>query len=145
MNRTWKEVRTLIPGQRIVHCRVATTTVGTLAATQVNWGLKLTKTAAKVGRYTCQLVNADGSNANAVAFVNAIVTLTGPDDAALTSSKGQWVGTVRADDIGKNNNDGTIEIQFIDPNGATVTVPDAELQDGTVINVSMYLRDSIAP
>lgn len=141
MNRTWKDVRTLIPGQRIVHCRVATTTSGTLAATQVNWGLKLTKTAAKTGRYTCQLVNADGSNANAVAFVNAFVALIGADDTAYPTAKGLPY-IMRADDIGKNNNDGTIELQFCEPETAAA---DAEVADGAVINVTFYLRDSIAP
>lgn len=141
MNRTFKEVKTLIPGQRIVHCKVATTTGGTLAATQVNWGLKLTKTAAKTGRYTCQLVNADGTNSNAVAFVNAIVTLTGPDDAAYTDAKG-LSSIMRDDDIGTGANDGTIEVQFIDPR---VSLADAEVADGAIINVSLYLRDSLAP
>jgi hypothetical protein len=140
MNRVFKGVRTLIPGQRIVHCKVATTTVGTLAATQVNWGMKLVKTAAKTGRYTCQLTNQDGSNANAVAFVNAIVSLVGPDDAALTDAKGVWQGDVRDDDIGTGANDGTIEIQFVDADDRS----DKEVQDGTIINVSLYLRDSFA-
>ena len=142
MNRTFKEVKTLIPGQRIVHCKVATTTSGTLAATQVSWGLKLTKTAAKTGRYTCQLVNNDGSASNAVAFVNAIVTLTGPDDATYTGGKGSWEGIMRDDDIGTGANDGTIEVQFTEPH---VAHADTELMDGTIINISLYLRDSIAP
>lgn len=144
MNRTFKNnAGTMIPGCRIVHCKVATTTSGTLAATQTQFGLKLTKTATKVGRYTCQLVDALGNSQNAVGFVQAIVTLVGPDDAALTSSKGQWLGTIRDDDIGVGANDGTVEIQFIDPNGATVTVPDTEVQDGAIINVTLILRDSM--
>ncbi|MCA1824418.1 MAG: hypothetical protein LC640_09195 [Frankia sp.] len=140
MNRVFKGLRTLIPGQRIVHCKATTTTVGTLAAGQTNWGLKLTKTAGKTGRYTCQLVNQDGSNANAVAFVNAIVTVTGPDDAAYTDAKG-IVALMRDDDIGTGANDGTIEVQFIDPR---VSLADAELADGAIINISLYLRDSLA-
>lgn len=141
MNRVFKDVKTLIPGQRIVHCKVATTTVGTLAATQVNWGLKLTKVGATAGRYTCQLINQDGSNANAVAFVNAIVSIVGSDAAAYPTAKGVWTGIVRDDDIGQGANDGTIEIQFVEPELAAA---DAEVNDGVIINVSLYLRDSFA-
>jgi hypothetical protein len=141
MNRTWKEPKTMIPGHRFVHCKVATTTTGTLAASQVNWGLKLTKTATKTGRYTCQLVNADGSNSNAVAFVNAVVQLVGADDTAYPTGKG-LVPLMRDDDIGTGANDGTIELQFVEPQTAAA---DAEVADGAIINVTFYLRDSLAP
>jgi hypothetical protein len=52
-----------------------------------------------------------------------------------------WTGLCRADDIGKNNNDGTIEIQFVEPQAAAA---DAEVDDAVVINVTLYLRDSNA-
>jgi len=139
MDRVWKrDMATLIPGLRIVHCKVATTTSGTLAATQTQHGLKLTKTATETGRYTCQLIKQDGTAANAVGFVQAIVTQTGPDDAALTDAKGVWQGDVRDDDIGTGANDGTIEIQFVDADSRA----DAEVQDGAVLNVTLFLRDS---
>lgn len=139
MNRMWKrDVATMIPGLRVVHCEVATTTVGTLAATQLNQGLKLTKTATKTGRYTCQLIKADGTADNAIRFINLFVTLIGPDDAALTDAKGVWQGDVRDEDIGTGANDGTIEIQFVDADSRA----DAEVQDGSILYVTMFLQDS---
>lgn len=139
MNRTWKnDIKTLIPALRIVHCEVATTTVGTLAATQLNQGLKLTKTATKTGRYTCQIQGAGGVNSDAVRLINVMVTLLGPDDAALTDAKGVWQGDLRDEDIGTGAKDGTIEIQFVDADSRA----DAEVQDGTVLYVTMFLQDS---
>lgn len=143
MNRTWKhDIGTLIPGLRIVHAEIATTTGGTLASTYNHqYGLKLTKTATKTGRYTLQPLNTDGSNANAVAFLNAVVMLVGPDDAALTTTKG-LVSVMRDDDVGEGANDGTIEVQFVQTNAGNA---DTEVQDGAVIIVTLLLKDSNTP
>lgn len=139
MNRAWKsDIKTMVPGLRVVHCEVATTTSGTLAATQLNQGLKLTKTATKTGRYTCQLQGAGGVNADAFRFINVWVTQIGPDDAALTDAKGVWQGDVRDEDIGTGAKDGTIEIQFVDADSRA----DAEVQDGAVLYVTMFVQDS---
>jgi hypothetical protein len=139
MNRTWKkDFGSLVPALRAVHCEVATTTNGTLAATQENKGLKLTKTAGKVGRYTCQLLGVGNVNADAVKWINAVVTLLGPDDAALTDGKGVWQGDLRDEDIGTGAKDGTIEIQFVDAD----TRADAEVQDGTVLYVTLFISES---
>jgi len=144
MDRIWKDdIKTLIPGMRIVHAEIATTTSGTLASTYNHqYGMKLTKTAAKTGRYTLQLLKTDGSNDNAVAFINAIVQVVGPDDAAIANSKG-LMNFMRDDDIGAGANDGTIELQFVI---STATAQaDTEVPDGAIICVTLLLKDSNVP
>lgn len=140
MDRIWKDnIKTLIPGLRIVHAEIATTTSGTLAATYNHqYGISLTKTATKTGRYTVQLLKSDGGAANAVGFINGIVSLVGPDDAALTTTKG-LVAVFRDDDIGEGANDGTIEVQFVQTNAGNA---DTEVQDGAIIVVTLLLKDS---
>jgi len=141
MDRAWKanSIKTLIPGLRIVHAEIATTTSGTLASTYVKqYGIKLTKTGGQTGRYTVNLLKSTGDNANAVYLVNAIVTLIGPDTAALTTTKG-LVSVLRADDVGRNNNDGTFEVQFVQTNSGNA---DTEVNDGAVIKLTLFLCDS---
>jgi len=143
MDRMWKQdIKTLIPGLRIVHAEIATTTSGTLASTYVKqWGIKLTKTGGQTGRYTINLLKSDGNNANAVYLVNALATLIGPDTAAYANSKG-IIGFIRADDVSRNNNDGTFELQWVI---STATgQADTELADGTVMKVTLWLADSSA-
>ena len=136
MNRTFKhDIGTLIPGLRIVHASATTTTSGTLAATQTNYGMSLTKTATETGRYTCQLLKSTGAADTAIGFINAIVTIVGPDDTAMTDAKGVWSGVVRDNDIAS---DGTIEIQFVDADSGA----DADLQDGASFNVTLLIKDS---
>lgn len=136
MDRVWKnDIRTLIPGLRIVHAHAATTTSGTLGTVTAQ-GMTLTKTATETGRYTCQLLKSDGTSAaTAVGFIGAIVNLIGPDDTALTDAKGVWSGFVRDNDIAS---DGTIEIQFQDADDGA----DADVQDGASIYVTLLLQDS---
>lgn len=144
MNRQWKVdgPKTLIPGLRIVHAEIATTTSGTLASTYNHqYGLKLTKTGGQTGRYTLQPIKSDGSNDNAVAWINSIVTLVGPDSAALTTTKG-LVSVMRDDDVGEGANDGTIELQFVQTNAGNA---DTEVQDGAIICVTLLLKDSNTP
>lgn len=139
MDRIWKhDIKTLIPGMRFVHAHVATTTGGTLASTQTKQGMSLAKTGSETGRYTCQLLKSDGSAADAVGFIGAIVNLVGPDDAAMTDAKGIWQGVVRDIDIGTGALDGTVEIQFQDADSGA----DAEVQDGASIYVTLILQDS---
>lgn len=139
MNRVWKrDIASLIPALRFVHCEVATTTNGTLAATQEQRGLKITKTVGKVGRYTLQLLGAGGANANAVKWINTIVTVLGTSDAALTDAKGVWQGDMRNENIGTGTNAGTIDIQFVDADSRA----DAEVADGSVLYVTLLISES---
>lgn len=139
MNRTWKkDFGSLVPALRAVHCEVATTTNGTLAATQENRGLKLTKTAGKVGRYTLQLLGVGNVNANAVKWINTIVSVLGTSDAALTDAKGVWQGDMRNENIGTGTNAGTIDIQFVDADSRA----DAEVADGSVLYVTLFISES---
>jgi hypothetical protein len=139
MNRAWKkDVWTMVPALRFVHCEVATTTGGTLAATQESRGLKLTKTGGKTGRYTCQLLNAGGANTNAVKWINTIVSVLGTSDAALTDAKGVWQGDMRNENIGTGTNAGTIDIQFVDADSRA----DAEVADGSVLYVTLLVSES---
>jgi len=141
MDRAWKanSLKTLIPGLRIVHAEIATTTGGTLASTYNHqYGLKLTKTGGQTGRYTLQPTKSDGTGGNAVAFLNALVMLVGPDSAALTTTKG-LVSVMRDDDVGEGANDGTIELQFVQTNSGNA---DTEVQDGAIICVTLFLKDS---
>jgi hypothetical protein len=142
MDRAWKanSLKTLIPGLRIVHAEIATTTSGTLASTYNHqYGLKVTKTSAKTGRYTLQPTKSDGTGGNAVAFLNGIVTLVGPDDTAITNSKG-IISFFRDDDVGEGANDGTIEVQFVI---STATgQADTEVPDGAILCVTMFYKDS---
>lgn len=133
-----KDTQTLVPGFCSVHNTTATTTAGTLAAAAtIKYGLKLTKTAGEVGRYTCQLVNHLDAAQDSVAFLNAIVSLTVADDAAITDAKGVWNGQVRDIDIGQGARDGTFEIQFVDADSGA----DTEVQDGAIINVTAFIQE----
>lgn len=143
MNRAWKEdIKTLIPGERHVHAKIATTTSGTLASTYLQqYGLKVTKTATKTGRYTLQLIDHLGAAQNARGFVNGVVNLIVADDAALTTTKG--LGAVfRDDDIGTGANDGTIEVQLVQTNAGNA---DTEVQDGAILCITLILADATGP
>jgi len=133
-----KDPQTLVPGFCTAHITQATTTVGTLATSPtVKYGLKLTKTATKTGRYTVQLVDHLGNAQDSVALLNVVVSLTIADDAAATDAKGVWLGMWRDNDIGGGARDGTFEIQFQDAD----TEADAEVQDGAIINVTAFLQE----
>lgn len=121
-----------IPGLITVGARCTTTTNGTLAAGTELYGLvSVVKTGGEVGRYTLTLPRAS------VKFWKGTVTLIGPDDAALTTTKG-LVAVFRDDDIAS---DGTIELQFAQTNAGNA---DTELQDGMKFNVELELIDTLA-
>lgn len=109
---------------------VTTTTSGTIDTTNSrgSWGGTIAKTGSETGRYTITLGRAT------TALAGVMVTLVGPDDAALTDGKGtQWC--VRDDDL---SSDGTIEVQFFDSD----TGGDAEVQDGARFVVVLWIIDS---
>lgn len=142
MNRAWKDQKTLIPGRKEVAAAIATTTGGTLASTYVHqYGLKITKTATKTGRYTLQLIDHLGAAQDAVRFIGVQVNILGPDDAAMTDAKGIWQGVIRDIDIGAGAKDGTVEIQFQDADSGA----DQELQDGASIYVVLAISDQTGP
>jgi len=139
MNRVFRsDMSTLVPGLRILSANFTTTTSGAISGTTATgFGMTVVKTASKTGRYTCQLVNQDGSAADALAFIGAIVNVVGPDDAALTTTKG-LVAVVRDIDIGAGAQDGTVEIQFVQTNAGNA---DTEVQDGASVYITLLLRD----
>lgn len=140
MNRVFREDnQSLVPGQRVVHVDITTTTSGAISGTTATgYGIKATKTATKTGRYTLQLINADGTATTALGLVNVIATIVGPDDAALTTTKGlNYV--LRDNDIAS---DGTIELQFVQTNAGNA---DTEVQDGASVLVTVILRDRTGP
>lgn len=88
MNRVWNDdIMSAIPGLRVVHAMMATTTAGVLSGTYLQkYGITLTKTASKVGRYTIQLVNAKDEAQTALGLLGHHVSLIGPDDAVFEAA-----------------------------------------------------------
>lgn len=136
MNRVFRgDIKTLIPGLRLLHVSATTTTSGTISGTTATgYGVKMTKTASETGRYTLSLIGQDGTGQTAKGLIGVIVNLVGPDDAAMTDAKGIWQGVVRDDDIAS---DGTLEIQFQDADSGA----DTEVQDGALIYVTLMVYD----
>ena len=118
------------PGLLIVGCRFTTSTNGDISGTPDYYGISsIVLTGSEAGRYTVTLPRAS------VKLAGVIATLVGPDDAALTTTKG-LVAVVRDDDIAT---DGTCEIQFVE----TVTAnADTDIQDGASVRLMLFLIDS---
>jgi hypothetical protein len=93
--------------------RVTTSTSGTISATDVRGGAcVVTKTGGKTGRYTFTMVAGQDFALTDLVFLHLGVTIFGPDDAAITNSKG-IIPFIRDIDIGEGADDGTVEIQFV--------------------------------
>lgn len=129
-----REAGFAMPGWMKVGARLTTTTSGALAASPDLWGIdSVVKTAAKTGRYTFTLPRTTQK------FYKGVVTFIGPDDAALTTTKG-LIAVWRDNDL-ESGGDGTIELQFVQTNAGNA---DTELQDGMKFNVDIELIDSDA-
>ncbi len=103
---------------------------GAISSTDCD-GFAVTKTAAETGRYTIQLGTSSKQDVYAK-FRGGVVSILGPDDAAMTDAKGLgWVW--RDDDVAS---DGTIELQFINPE----TAADADLQDSASFYLTLFLK-----
>lgn len=127
-----EQVRTQSPGVVQVRGFVTTTTSGTVGSYNVfGGGATVTKTAAKTGRYTITLTPPAAESVAVLAsltFMGGYATLVGPDDAALTNSKGV-INFFRDDDISTTGaKDGTIELQWTLATGTAQA--DTEVQDG---------------
>jgi len=119
-----------VPGLAIAACKLVTSTSGTISTSE-SWGCAVAKTATETGRYTVTLARAVAK------FLAAIVTVIGPDDTALTTTKG-LVHAIRDDDLAT---DGTIEIQMVE----TVTAnADTDLQDGASLTIVIFFIDTAA-
>lgn len=118
-----------IPGLTIVGARFTTSTAGAISGTPEVAGCSIAKTAAKTGRYTITLARPSGR------IFGALVTIVGPDDAALTTTKG-LDAVVRDDDIAS---DGTIEVQLVQTNAGNA---DTEVQDGASVRILLFLSDT---
>lgn len=114
-----------------IHGRVVTSTSGTISSS-VCYGCSIAKTATETGRYT---VTVDRTIAGQITAWNAWVT--GPDDVAMTGTKGIHP-ILRDNDLAT---DGTIEIQWVDLTVATATYPDQELQDGAIFGFFFDIED----
>lgn len=134
MNVTKRDAYARSPGT-VMHCgRVVTTTGGTIGSTDCE-GFTVVKTATKTGRYTVQLADVRGQAITALKLRNCVVTLIGPDDAALTTTKG-LVAVIRDDDMAT---DGTFEIQFVQTNAGNA---DTEVQDSASFDITFWVKDS---
>jgi len=120
---------TAIPGLMCVGGRFTTSTSGAISGTADVWGCTVTKTASETGRYTVTLPRPSQK------LLMADVCLVGPDDAALTTTKG-LIPVVRDDDIAT---DGTVEIQFVTSNSGNA---DTEVQDGALVRFMLWLVDT---
>lgn len=124
--------------------RHTTTTSGTLSTTNtafsqpVDCGYTLTKTATEAGRYTVQLVAANGSTAVTFAeLLHVSATLiTASADTAYTTDKG-FVPLVRNDTV---SSDGKLDIQFATGDSNA----DAEVEDGAILLISITVRNTLA-
>jgi hypothetical protein len=114
--------------------RVVTSTGGAVASTDCE-GFTVTKTASKTGRYTVQLVDIRGQAVTALKLRGCMVSLIGPDDAALTTNKGV-TGLVRAETVATN---GQFFIQFVQSNAGNA---DTEVQDGASFDIIFWVKDS---
>jgi len=102
-------------------------------------GVTVTKTGATSGRYTFQLIAAQDVPLTSMTLLYANATIIGPNTAALTDAKGRDP-VLRADDVGRNNNDGTFEMQFTDAD----TGADAEVEDNASFVYMLVLGNSSA-
>lgn len=123
--------------------RHTTTTSGTLSTTAtafsqpVDCGYTLAKTATEAGRYTVQLVGANGSTAVTAAellSVNATLEIAAAD-TAYTTDKG-LIAMVRGNTV---VTDGIFYIQFATGDSNA----DAEVEDGAIIMIQIVLRNTL--
>jgi hypothetical protein len=102
-------------GQSLVKVcgRVVTSTSGTISSQDVRGGsCVITKTGSKTGRYTFTMQAGQDFAITDLVFISLLVNIIGPDDAAITNSKG-IIPFVRDIDIGEGADDGTVEVQFV--------------------------------
>lgn len=136
------EVGCIDQAMTIIAGRVVTSTNGTIASQDVRGGgCTVTKTAAKNGRYTLTLVASGDVAITDYIFLALWATVIGPDDAAYTTAKGA-VPLIRDIDIGEGADDGTVEIQFMEPQTADA---DAELMDAAGFSFILLLGHKKIP
>ncbi len=123
--------------------RHTTTTSGALSTTNtafsqpIDCGYTLTKTSAEAGRYSVQLVGANGSSAVTAAELLSVsaTLLIAAADTAYTTDKG-LIACVRADTV---VTDGIFLLQFATGDSNA----DAELEDGAIILLSIAIRNTL--
>src|SRR5688572_12013929 len=94
-----RHVSAIVPVLKIFG-RVVTTTSGTVGSYDVRGGgLTIAKTGSETGRYTFTLVDAGDTALTDLVFLGLTATIIGPDDTALTTTKG-LVAVIRDIDIG---------------------------------------------
>lgn len=136
INPHQNEVGSFGPSITMLTGRVVTSTNGTISSQDVRGGgCTVTKTGGKNGRYTITLIAANDVALTDFVFLGAGATVIGPDDAAYTTAKG-LVPLIRDIDIGEGADDGTVEIQFVEPQTAAA---DAELMDAAAFSFYLLL------
>lgn len=125
--------------------RVTTGTAGAIvAANTITRGLTVVKTAAKVGRYTVQVVDAAGASVPLFRALEIRIGVISPTaDAAITTDKGaHWVLRTLSEA------NGLFYLQFLKSltSGANTTYVDAELEDTSVFTIAVVSeRNEVTP
>ncbi len=125
---TLYEVKSIQRETFVVHSKVVLGTSG-VVSTQTDAkksGFVVTKTATKTGRYTVTLTGGARAEIN-----NAVVTVLGTDDAAITDAGG-IIAVLRDNDIAT---DGTIEFQML----RNTTLADTEVQNSLTLLVTLFI------
>jgi hypothetical protein len=122
--------------------RVVTSTSGTISTQDVRGGgVVVTKTGGKTGRYTFTLQAGTNTPVTSHIFLGLYVNIIGPDDTAISNSKG-IVPFIRDIDIGEGADDGTVEIQFVI---STATAQaDTELADAAGFTFLLVLGNKVS-
>ena len=117
--------------------RVTTSTSGTISTSDIRGGAcTIAKTGGKTGRYTITMVAGTDFAITDLVFLGLSAQIIGPDDAALTASKGT-IPITRDIDIGEGADDGTVELQWT---VATATAQaDTEVQDAAGFTFELTL------
>lgn len=130
------QVRTPNDALIVITGRVVTTTSGTVGTTDVRGGgVAVAKTGSETGRYTFTVTDAGDTALTDLTFRGLYATIIGPDDTAMTTTKG-LVPVIRDIDIGEGADDGTVNLQWVE----TVTAnADTEVQDAAEFTFMLVL------
>lgn len=134
MNVITRQSRSRSAGMVMHSGRVVLGASGAVSSTDCE-GFTVVKTATKTGRYTVQLTDALGRAITALKLRNCVATVIGPDDSALTTTKGV-VGVIRADTVATN---GQFYLQFVQTNAGNA---DTEVQDSASFDITFWVKDS---
>ena len=134
----------LVRGMVISRARILTTSIGAIATgAAYQKGLTVTKTAAKTGRYTIQMVDGAGASVALSRVMEIRVTVISPTaDSAITTDKAVDY-TIRT--VSEAN--GTFYLQFLKQltSSTSVTYVDAELEDTAIFTIAVVSeRNSVS-